>query len=75
MVIKYAAGPTVGQLAIIKIIKDLYKDDLNKLIADLSDDIKERFLASLSDNKTNAVINLGYLLVSQTMPSSPPSLF
>ena len=54
----------VGQLAIIEIIKDLYKDDFNNLIADLSDDIKERFLASLSDDEINAVINLGYLLVS-----------
>ena len=73
-VIKYTTGPTVGQLATIEIIKDLYKDDLNDFIADLSNNAKKRFLTSLSDNETNAVINLGYLLVSQTMPFSPPSL-
>ena len=54
----------VGQLVTIKIIKDLYKDDLNNLVVDLSDDIRERFLANLSDDETNIVINLGYLLVS-----------
>ena len=54
----------VGQLAIIEIIEDLYKDDLNDLVADLSNDIRKRFLASLSDNKINAVIDLGYLSVS-----------
>ena len=54
----------MGQLAIIKIIKDLYKDDFNNLIADLSNNIRERFLASLSNNEINAVINLGYLSVS-----------
>ena len=64
----------MGQLAIIEIIKDPYKDDLNNLIADLSDDVRERFLTSLSDDKTNAVINSGSLLVSRTIPSSLPSL-
>ena len=54
----------MGQLAVIEMIKDLYKDDLNNLIADLSNNTRKRFLASLSNNKTNAVINLGYLLVS-----------
>ena len=54
----------MGQLATIEIIKDLYKNDLNDLVADLSNNARERFFVSLSDNKTNAVINLGYLLVS-----------
>ena len=54
----------MGQLATIKIIKDLYKDDFDDLIADLSNNVRERFLANLSDNKINAVINSGYLLVS-----------
>ena len=63
----------VGQLATIKIIKDLY-NDLNDLIADLNNNIRESFLINFSDNKTNAVINLGYLSVSQTMLSSPLSL-
>ena len=58
----------------IEIIKDPYKDNLNDLIADLSDDARERFLISLSDNKTNAVINLGYLLVSRAILSSLLSL-
>ena len=51
----------------IEIIKDPHKDDLNDLIADLSNNIRERFLISLSDNKTNIIINLGYLLVSQAI--------
>ena len=55
------------QLATIEIIKDPYKDNLNDFIADLSDDTRERFLASLNDDKTNAVINSGYLLVSRTI--------
>ena len=63
------AGPDT-----IDIIKDLYKDDLDDLIADLSNDTRERFLISLSDDKTNTVINSGYLLVSQTIPFSPLSL-
>ena len=54
-------------LNIIKIIKNLYKDNLNNFIVDLSNNIKERFLVSLNNNKTNTVINLGYLLVSQTI--------
>ena len=54
----------MGQLAIIEIIKDPYKDNLDNLIADLSDNTRERFLASLSDDETNAVIDLGYLSVS-----------
>jgi hypothetical protein len=54
----------VGQLAIIEIIKDPHKDDFNNLIADLSNNIKERFLTNFSNDETNAVINLGYLLVS-----------
>ena len=54
----------VGQLATIEIIKDLYKDNFNDLIVDLNDNIRERFLVNLSNNKINAVINLGYLLVS-----------
>ena len=58
----------------IDIIKDLYKDDLDDFVVDLSDDARERFLVSLSDDKTNTVINSSYLSVSQTMPSSPPSL-
>jgi len=58
----------------MEIIKDPYKDDLNDLIVDLSNNIRERFLASLSDNKTNIIINLGYLLASRTMLSSLPSL-
>ena len=65
----------MGQLDIVEIIKDLYKDNLNDLIADLSDNIRERFLTSLSDNKTNAVNNLDYLLVGRTIPFSIPSLF
>jgi len=64
------AGPNT-----INIIKDLYKDDFNNLIIDLSNNIRERFLISLSDNKINIVINLGYLLVSQTIPSSLLNLF
>ena len=48
----------------IEIIEDPHKDNFNDLIADLSDNVRERFLISLSDNKTNAIINLGYLLVS-----------
>ena len=64
----------MGQLAVIEIIKDLYKDDLNNLIADLSNNTRKRFLASLSNNETNAVINLGYLLVSRTILSSLLSL-
>jgi len=63
------AGPNT-----IDIIKDLYKDDFNDFIVDLSDNIKERFLISLSDDKTNIVINLGYLLVSWTMLFSLLSL-
>ena len=64
------AGPNT-----IDIIKNLHKDNLDDLIADLSNDTKKRFLASLSDNKTNAVINSGYLLVNQTILfSSQPSL-
>ena len=74
MVIKYAIGPTVGQLAIIKIIKDPHKDDFDDLVADLSNNVRERFLTNFSNDKTNAVVDLGYLLVSWTMPSSPPSL-
>jgi len=58
----------------IEIIEDPYKDDLNDLIVDLSDDVRERFLTSLSNNKTNAIINLGYLLVSWAIPSNLPSL-
>ncbi len=57
----------MGQRATIEIIKDPYKDDLDDLVADLSNNIKERFLASLNNDKTNTVINLGYLLVSQTI--------
>ena len=72
-VIKHATGPMAGPNT-IDIIKDPHKDDLNDLIADLSNNIRERFLTSLSNNKTNTVINLGYLLVSQTMPSNPLSL-
>jgi hypothetical protein len=64
----------VGQLATIKIVEDPYKDDFNNLIADLSDDIRKRFLISLSDDKINTVIDLGYLLMSQTMLFSPPNL-
>ena len=55
-------------------IKDPYKDNLNNLIADLSDNVRERFLISLSDNKTNTVINLGYLSVSRAILSSLLSL-
>ena len=58
----------------MEIIKDLYKDNLNNLIADLSNNIRERFLISLSDNKTNAIINLGYLLVSWAILSNLLSL-
>ena len=58
----------------IEIIKDLYKDNLNDLIVDLSDNIRERFLISLSNSETNAVINLGYLLVSRAILSSLLSL-
>ena len=54
----------MGQLAIIKIIKNPYKDDFNDLIVDLSNNVKERFLISLSDDETNIVINLGYSSVS-----------
>jgi len=66
-------GPIPDQLT-IEIIKDPYKDNLNNLIADLSNNAKERFLISLSNNKTNAIINLGYLLVSRAIPSNLPSL-
>jgi len=48
----------------IEIIEDPYKDNLDDLIADLSNDARKRFLISLSNNKTNAIINLGYLSVS-----------
>ena len=65
----------MGQLATIEIIKDPYKNNFNNFIADLSNNAKEKFLASLNNNKTNTVINLGYLLVSQIMLFSPPSLF
>jgi len=58
----------------IEIIKDPHKDNLNDLIADLSDNIRERFLVSLSDNETDAIINLGYLLVSWAILSNLPSL-
>jgi len=58
----------------IEIIEDPYKDNLDDLIADLSDDVRERFLTSLSDNKTDAIINLGYLLVSWAILSNLPSL-
>ena len=58
----------------IEIIKDPHKDNLNDLIADLSNNIRERFLISLSNNKTNAVINLGHLLVSRAILSSLLSL-
>ena len=54
----------MGQLTTIKTIKDPHKDDFNDLVVNLSDNIRERFLTSLSNNKTNTVINLGYLLVS-----------
>ena len=64
------AGPNT-----IDIIKDLYKDNFDDLVADLSDDARERFLVSLSNNKTNIVIDLGYLLVSWTMLFSLLSLF
>ena len=64
------AGPNT-----INIIKDLYKDDFNNLIADLNNNIRERFLVSLNNDKINTVINLGYLLVSQTIPSSLLNLF
>ena len=57
----------VGQLDTIEIIKNLHKDDFDDLVVDLSNNIRERFLASLNNNKTNIVINLGYLLVSQTI--------
>ncbi len=66
-VIKYTAGLTAGQLATIEIIKDPHKDDFNNFVADLSNNVRERFLTSLNNDKTNAVINLGYLLVSQTI--------
>ena len=65
----------MGQLATIEIIKDLHKDDFDDLVVDLSNDVRERFLTNLSNDETNMVINLGYLLVSRTMPFSPPSLF
>ena len=52
----------------------MYKDNLNDFIADLSNNIRERFLISLSNNKTSAVINLGYLLVSRAILSSLLSL-
>ena len=64
----------MGQLATIETIEDPYKDNFNNLIADLNNNIRERFLASLSNNKTNTVINLSYLSVSQTMPFSPLNL-
>jgi len=60
----------VGQPDTIEIIKDPHKDNLNNLIVDLSNNARERFLASLNNNETNAVINLGYLLVSRTIPFS-----
>ena len=63
------AGPNT-----IDIIEDLYKDDLDDFVVNLSDNVRKRFLTSLSDNKINIVIDLGYLLVNQTMLSSPPSL-
>ena len=72
-VIKHAVGPMAGPNT-IDIIKDPHKDDLDDLVVDLSNNIKERFFASLSNDKTNTVIDLGYLLVSQTMPSNPLSL-
>jgi len=64
-----------GQLFIIEIIEDPYKDDFNDFIVDLSDNIKERFLISLSDDETNAVIVLSYLLINRTMLSSLLCLF
>ena len=64
----------MGQLAIIETIKDPHKNNFNDFIADLSDDIREKFLTSLSDNEINTVVDLGYLLVSQTMLFSPLSL-
>ena len=73
-VIKYAAGLTASP-NIINIIKDPYKDNFNNFIIDLNNDTKERFLISLSNNKINTVINLGYLLISWTMPFSPPNPF
>ena len=57
----------MGLPANIKIIKDLYKNDLNDLIADLNNNIKKKFFVSLSDDKNNTVIDLGYILVSQTI--------
>jgi len=72
-VIKHTIGPIPDQLT-IEIIKDPYKDDLNDLIADLSDNTRERFLISLSNNETDAIINLGYLLVSWAILSNLPSL-
>ena len=56
-----------GQPATIEIIKDPYKDDFDDFIVDLSNNIRERFLASLNNNKTNIIIDLGYLLVSRTI--------
>ena len=64
----------MGQLATIEIIEDPHKDNFNDLVVDLSNDIRKRFFISLSDNKTNTVINLGYLSVSQTMLFSLLSL-
>ena len=69
-VIKHAAGLIIGQPDTVEIIKDPYKNDLNDLVADLSDNTRKRFLISLNNDKTNAVINSGYLLVSQTIPFS-----
>ena len=48
----------------MEIIKDPHKDDFDNFVVDLSDDIRERFLINLSDDEINAVIDLGYLLVS-----------
>ena len=56
-----------GQPAIIEIIEDLHKDDLNDFVVDLSNNTKEKFFISLSDDKTNMVINSSYLLVSRTI--------
>ena len=58
----------------IDIIKDPYKDDFDNFVTDLNDDARERFFASLSNNKTNMIINSGYLSVNWTILSSPLSL-
>ena len=60
----------MGLPANIKIIKNPYKDDLDDLIVDLNDNIKEKFFVSLSDDENRAVIDSGYILVSQTIPFS-----